>query len=92
MLPAASPRRLVSQVVVFFHQREQPTSVAHIRYRRCEFDRFGWVHSGRTIHMVEFPKLKMAETFMDCFGNLKEVRGVAVTKLLLGSHELGQPA
>jgi hypothetical protein len=42
--------------------------------------------------MVEFPKLKMAETFMDCFGNLKEVRGVAVTKLLLGSHELGQPA
>src|SRR4249919_360305 len=71
MLPAACPRRLVSQVVVFFRQREQPTSVAHIRCRRCEFDRFGCVRSRRTIHMIEFPKLKMTETFMDCFGNFE---------------------
>ncbi len=55
MLPAAGPRRLISQVVVFFRQCEQSTSVAHIRCGRREFDRFGCVRSTRTIHAIEFP-------------------------------------
>jgi hypothetical protein len=92
MLPAAGPRRLVGQVVVFLRQREQPASVAHIRCRRCEFDRFGCGRSTRTIHMMS-SRIENDGNIYGLFGEiLKEVRGVAVTKLLLGSHELGQPA
>jgi hypothetical protein len=54
MLPAAGPRRLVCQVVVVFRQYEQPTPIAHIRYRRCALDRFECVRSTWTVHVIEF--------------------------------------
>ena len=74
MLPAVGPNRLVNEVALFFGQREQPTSVAHIRCRSCEFDWVGCVRSVRTIHRIEFPILENDENFYGVLsGPLKEV-------------------
>jgi hypothetical protein len=51
MLPAASPGGLVSQVILFFGQCEQPTSVACIRTRSYEFD-WSVARPIRSIHRI----------------------------------------
>jgi hypothetical protein len=55
MLPMASPGRLVGQVVFFFGQREQATTVADVQCRGGGFDCVGRVCPIRTIHRIEFP-------------------------------------
>jgi hypothetical protein len=71
MLPTASPRPLVSEILCFlFGQFEQPGSIAHIRFGSPKFDWVGRMCSIWTVHKFDFRMFKMTEMFMETLREL----------------------